>query len=128
VPYPDVERLLVTYLGGALGVRVVTDLPSNLQQILPLVQVGRLGGADDVIGLDRASVDVDVYAAGRAASVALAERCREALRMDLPGQTLGVVTVAAVRTTLGPTWRPYDDTTNVRRFGATYQITTRYLN
>jgi hypothetical protein len=72
VPYPDVERLLVTYLGAALGVRVVTDLPANLQQIL------------------------------------------------------GGVTVSRVRTGEGPAWRPYDDTTNVRRFGATYEITTRY--
>jgi hypothetical protein len=26
----------------------------------------------------------------------------------------------------GPAWRPYDDAGGVRRFGATYQITTRY--
>lgn len=127
VPYPDVERLLVTYLGGELGVRVVTDLPSNLQQVLPVVQVGRFGGADDVRTIDNGSVDIDVYAAGRGASVALAERCRAALRFDLPGRVIGGVTVSRVRTTLGPAWRPYDDTTNVRRFGATYQITTRYV-
>jgi hypothetical protein len=60
VPYPDVERLLVAYLGAALGVRVVTDLPANLQQILPLVQVGRVGGADDVVTIDHARVDVVV--------------------------------------------------------------------
>jgi hypothetical protein len=64
VPYPDVERLLVTYLGAALGVRVVTDLPANLQQILPLVQVGRVGGADDTVTIDHARVDVDVFADG----------------------------------------------------------------
>jgi hypothetical protein len=126
VPYPDVERLLVTYLGAALGVRVVTDLPANLQQILPLVQVGRVGGADDVVTIDRARVDVDVFATGRGAAVELAERCRDALRMSLPGQVVGGVTVSRVRTGEGPAWRPYDDTTGVRRFGATYEITTRY--
>jgi hypothetical protein len=46
--------------------------------------------------------------------------------MSLPGQVVDGVTVSAVRTGAGPAWRPYDDTTNVRRFGATYQITTRY--
>jgi hypothetical protein len=126
VPYPDVERLLVTYLGAALGVRVVTDLPANLQQILPLVQVGRVGGADDVVTIDHARVDVDVVATGRGAAVELAERCRDALRMSLPGQVVDGVTVSRVRTGKGPAWRPYDDTTNVRRFGATYEITTRY--
>jgi hypothetical protein len=125
VPYPDVERLLVTHLGAALGVRVVTDLPANLQQILPLVQVGRFGGAD-VVTMDHALMDIDGYAVSRAAALELAERCREELRFRLPGLQVGGAFVYTVRTMGGVAWRPYDDTTNVRRFGATYQITTRY--
>jgi hypothetical protein len=127
VPYPDIERLLVARLAGVLGVRFVTDLPSNLQQVLPLGQVNRIGGADDVITLDRANVDVDAYAGSRAAALELAERVREDLRMALPGAALpGGVVVCRVETLSGPAWRPYDDAGGVRRFGATYQITTRY--
>ena len=125
MPYPDVERLLVTYLGDALAVRVVTDLPANLQQVLPLVQVARIGGADDVV-LDAARVDVDVFATGRGAAVELAERCRGALRFGLAGQVVDGVTVYRVRTGEGPAWRPYEDTAGVRRFGAVYEITTHY--
>lgn len=127
MPYPDVERLLVAYLSDALKVRVVTDLPANLQDILPVVQVGRVGGADDVVTIDNARVDVDAFAAGRGAASDLAERCRVALRFELPGRVVGGARVAAVRTGAGPAWRPYDDTTNVRHFGATYEITTRYV-
>jgi hypothetical protein len=126
VPYPDIERLLVAHLAATLGVRFVTDLPSNLQQILPLGQVNRIGGGDDVVTIDRANVDVDTYAAGRAQALDLAERVREELRMRLPGYPVAGVVVCRVETLSGPAWRPYDDATMVRRFGATYQITTRY--
>jgi hypothetical protein len=118
--------MLVGHLAAVLGVRFVTDLPANLQQILPLGQVNRIGGGDDVVTIDRANVDVDTYAGTRAAALALSERVREELRLRLPGVVVGGVEVCRVDTLSGPAWRPYDDTTNVRRFGATYQITTRY--
>lgn len=122
--YPDVERLLVTYLGTALGgVRVLTDTPSNLEKILPVVQVTRFGGVDVAPGIDRPIVDVDAYAATRAAASELAERVRYALLYRLPGTTVGGVGFPRVDTLTGPSWRPYDNSA-LRRFGASYAITT----
>lgn len=122
--YPDVERLLVAYLGPALGgVRVVTDTPANLEKTLPVVQVTRFGGTDVAPGIDRPVVDIDCYAATRGAASDLAEQVRYALLYQLPGTTVGDVAVPRVDTLTGPSWRPYDNTA-LRRFGASYAITT----
>lgn len=121
--YPDVERLLVAYLSTALNVRVLTDTPSNLEKVLPLVQVTRYGGDEAAPGIDRATVDIDCYGANRSAASNLAERVRYALLYRLPGTSVGDVGIPRVDTLTGPSWRPYDNTT-IRRFGASYQITT----
>lgn len=119
--YADVERLLVAFLPGQLGgVRVLTELPANLADVLPVVAVLRLGGTDASVAFDVATVDVDVYAASRAAASALAEQVRRALRFALP-HTAGV---RHVQTLSAPAWRPYDNTA-LRRFGATYQLTVQ---
>jgi len=95
-----------------------------MARALPLVQVTRYGGADDVPTIDRALVDVDTYAATRIDAQRLAERVREALRFALPGSTVDGVLVCAVDTIGGPAWRPFD-VTGVRRFGASYQLITK---
>lgn len=122
--YPDVERLLVSFLGAALGgVRVLTDTPANLEKVLPVVQVTRFGGADVAPGIDRPVVDIDCYAATRGAASDLAERVRYALLYQLPGTSIGTVGIPRVDTVTGPTWRPYDNPA-LRRFGASYAVTT----
>lgn len=122
--YLDVERLLVPWLAAHLDVRVVTDIPADLARVLPVVQLARIGGTDSTPTLDVALMDVDCYTAGRAASFELAERVREALRFALPGQQLAAAYIPKVATALAPAWRPYDNT-NVRRVGASYEVTVQ---
>lgn len=120
--YPDVEQMLTGWLATTLGVRVLTDTPANLAQVLPVVQVTRFGGNDRVPGLDVANVDVDCYAATRHGAAELAESVRYALRFVLQGQRVGDLTVSRVETIVSPSWRPYDNT-SLRRFGSSYSLT-----
>jgi hypothetical protein len=124
--YPDVERLLVAWLNAHLNVRVLTDTPSNLEKVLPVVQITRFGGADTAPGIDRAIVDVDCYGATRAVASQLAEHVRYALLYRLAGSQHENVAIADVSTLSGPSWRPYDNTA-LRRFGASYAITTHAM-
>lgn len=122
--YADIEALLVPWLANQLGVRVCTDLPANLEAVAPVVQVTRIGGADDTFTLDRAGVDIDCFATARQDAVNLAAQCRDALRFALPGTTVAGTYVARVETLSGPAWRPYDNTA-VRRFGGSFQLITQ---
>jgi hypothetical protein len=119
--FVDVERLLVIWLSGRLGRRVLTDLPGDLAGQVPLVQIARYGGADERPGLDTVLLDVDAYGANRGSAVALAEAARHALRFALPGEQLDRAVVTRVDTLEAPSLRPYDNT-DVRRFGATYRL------
>lgn len=121
--YPDVEKLVIGWLSAHLSLRVLTDLPSNLEKITPVVQVARYGGRDTAPGIDVASMDVDSYGATRGAAYVLAERVRQALLYELAGIQVGNVAVVRVDTSSGPSWRPYDNLA-VRRVGASYSITT----
>lgn len=126
MPYASVEKLLVGWLETQLPapVRVVTELPAGLAAKLPVVQVVRFGGPDELPTIDLPNVDVDCYAATRGASEDLAEAVRDLLRFTLPGKTVDGATVTRVQTISGPAWRPWDDTT-MRRHGASYQLTIR---
>ena len=120
--YVDVERLLVGHLKTVLTpTRVGTDTPANLATALPFVQVTRFGGSDDVPSIDRATVDIDCYAATRSAASALAEQIRSTLRFATVGLILDGALVVAVSTIVGPAWRPYENT-GVRRHGASYEL------
>jgi hypothetical protein len=122
MPYVDVERILVAWLTTHLGVRCVTDVPANLFEVLPVVQLARVSGRDIYPTLDQPRIDVDCYAANRGAANTLAEQVRTALRFTIRGQVLDGAVVGVVQTILGPAWRPYDNT-NVKRVGATYAVT-----
>jgi hypothetical protein len=117
----DVEAELVAWLKAQLAVRVVTDLPANLEGAAPVVQIARVGGDDDGIRLDRAIVDVDVFAATRPASSQLMTRTRVALLTQLRGVVTSGATFTSARTISAPSWRPYENN-NLRRFGATFEI------
>lgn len=126
MPNVDVEALLIPWLASTLTVRAVTDLPANLADVLPVVQVTRIGGPDDdnLSRFDIPAVDIDCYDADRAKASALAGRVHDALRITLPGLTVGAGTVTKVQTITGPSWRPYDDTL-LRRIGASYRLHIR---
>lgn len=120
--WPDVEIELVAWLGAQLGgVRVCTELPADLGAVLPVVQVQRVGGDDDTFRLDRALVDVDVYAATRADASTLARQVRDDLVMNLRGTSTAAAAFGLVATVAAPQWRPYENI-NLRRLGATYEL------
>lgn len=120
----DVELLVIQWLQSQLGsgVTVRDELDNNLLDELPTVQVERLpAGDDDGYRLDRALVDVDVYAATRGSAIALAIQIRGLLLGSLPGSTTGGAVVGRVKTEAAPGARPYENT-GLRRIGATYEI------
>ena len=119
--FPDIEQLLAAYLNDVLDERVLTDLPSNLDQILPVVRVTKVSGSDDGFKLDRPVVDLDVFAKDRAAAFSLARRVQALLLFELPTVTCPGGVVTAVTTIVGPRWLP-DPNTALRRVGATYQV------
>lgn len=120
--YIDVELLLTTWIHATRGVKCVTELPSNLADVLPVVQVQRIAGADVELTLDQAVVDIDVYAADRASARLLADQVRHDMRLNLHGYTGGGGVVALVEVASGPHWLPYDNT-NLRRYQASYRVT-----
>lgn len=121
-PFAGVEIALHDYLTVELGVRVCTELPADLQAVVPLVQVVRIGGphSDNDPYLQMPTVSVDSFAADRGGATDLAHAADLALRR-LTGATVHGARFGLVRTLSGPAWRPWDDTA-VRRFGATYSL------
>lgn len=120
----DVEVLLIAWLVARLdeSVTVRAELDNNLLDELPTVQVARVpGGGDDGFRLDRALVDVDVYAADRMSATALAAEVRGLLLGSLRGSTTDTAVVGRVGTITPPALRPYENTA-LRRVGATYEI------
>jgi hypothetical protein len=121
LPYVDVERILVSWLSGQLSCRVLTDLPADLQDRVPLLQIARFGGGDIAPGLDVADLDVDAFGPDRGSAVALAEQARFALRFTLPGTQIDGAVFTRTETVEGPAFRPYANT-GLRRYGATYRL------
>lgn len=117
----DVELMLCTFIKAKRGVRCVTELPADMTS-LPIVQVGRFAGADDVLTLDNAAVDIDVFHTDRFAAQALADLIRRDIRLNMLGYALGGAVVANTETISGPKWLPYDNT-NLRRNQASYRVT-----
>jgi hypothetical protein len=119
----DVEGILIPWLRETIDVRVVTDLPADLADVLPVVQLTRIGGFshDDNPRFDMPTLSADCYAEDRGQAIALAESVDEAFRIQLPGQTLNRSTVTRVQTVTGASWRPYDNT-SLRRVGASYRL------
>lgn len=123
--YGDVEAITVAWLAAQFdGVRVCTETPATLPA--QVIQVVRFGGGRPSIPYDVATVDVDCYAADRAASKQLAEQVAHALVFDLPGYRAGTTAVLSVECLSAPSWAPWDNTT-VRRTTAAYQIRTHNL-
>jgi hypothetical protein len=119
--WPDIEVELVAWLAAATDTVVTAELPADLDSILPVVQVQRAGGDDDTFRLDRALVDIDVYAASRGDASALARQIRVLLLGQLRGSATAAAVFGRVATVSAPSWRPYENV-NLRRCGATYEI------
>lgn len=126
----DVEAILVPWLAEAVSARAVTETPAELADVVPVVQIVRIGGPsdDDIPTFEMPTVSIDSYGAGRAAASQLAAAVDNAIRVALPNtlHTVGGAStvVTKTQTITGPSWRPYDDIT-IRRFGATYRLHLR---
>lgn len=119
----DIEVELIAWLGGRLGSDVVVrdELDNSLLDELPTVQVQRVAGDDDGVRLDRALVDVDVYAATRPDAAALGATIRGLLLAHLRGSVTTNAVFGRVSTVSAPSWRPYENV-GLRRVGATYEL------
>ncbi|MGY1439534.1 DUF3168 domain-containing protein [Streptomyces reniochalinae] len=120
----DVELELIGWLQQRLGDQVVVrdELDNELAKQLPTVQVQRVpAGSDDGLRLDRALVDVDVYAATRGDAIALAAAIRGLLLAELRGSRTAGAVWGRISSNPPPAIRPYENTA-LRRCGATYQM------
>ncbi|WP_031095488.1 hypothetical protein [Streptomyces sp. NRRL S-15] len=123
--WADTELAVMSGLRPLLsGVRVTDELPDRLETRLPLVWVQVAGGGDDRV-TDTATVDVQAFAATRAAAWDLAERTRTAMHAlaatHNPGQK---AVIDDVQTAERPVLVPYGNPA-VRRAVATYTVSTR---
>ncbi len=127
VLFPDAELVLQAWIRGmTLGatVRVVTDLPADLDAALPVVQVTRIGGAMvHPALLDGPRMDVDVYAASRAQASEIARKIAGKVH-TLRGQAGGGAVITDVREEIGVGWRP-DLNDRIRRFGFVVRLILR---
>ncbi|WP_103344063.1 hypothetical protein [Amycolatopsis sp. CA-126428] len=127
----DAEALVVAWLTARLGgVRVVAELPARFEQALPVVQVTCLPGpklarpwSGTAPLLWRPRVDIDTYAATRAAATDLASTVSGHL-YALAGQGNEWGHVTDVAEPAGPSWRP-DYNPSVHRSGLTAELTIR---
>lgn len=119
----DVELELIGWLQARHPEAVVRDeLDNRLLEELPTIQVERLpAGGDDGLRLERALVDINVYAATRAEATALAGVVRGELLASLRGSATAAAVFGRVATLTPPAPRPYENTA-LRRMGATYEI------
>ncbi|MFE0088758.1 hypothetical protein [Streptomyces sp. NPDC059016] len=119
----DVELELIGWTQTKLGDEVVVrdELDNKLLEELPTVQIEVVGGDDDGIRLDRALVDVNVYAVTRAAAIALAAQLHGLYLGELRGSATENAVFGLVSTVSRPAVRPYENT-GLRRVGATYAI------
>lgn len=124
----DVELELITWTQArvASGVVVRDELDNNLLNELPTVQIEGVGGSDDGFRLDRVLVDVNVYAATRAAAVALAATVHALYLTELRGSATDTAVFGMISTITRPTARPYENVA-LRRVGATYEVFCRPL-
>jgi hypothetical protein len=117
----ELELIVWTRARVASGVVVRDELDNNLTAELPTVQIEAVGGDDDGIRLDRALVDVNVYAATRAEAIALAAHLHGLYLTELRGSATDNAVFGLVSTVSRPAIRPYENT-ELRRVGATYAI------
>lgn|SRR5690606_22532593 len=131
-PFPDVETALyqglrVVGLMSPQGGPVSTGpsfLPSHESAMGTTgahVRVIYLAGPDDKI-TSTGLVDIDVFAARRGVGYAVAEQVRGIMNS---ARSLGGIVIDQSTTVSGPKQVPWDDNENIRRFLATYRVSTR---
>lgn len=117
--YPDVTATVATYLNGVLTEPVHAREPNPFTT--PLVTVRRVGGADSIV-VDRARIDLQVWADDLAEATDLANLAR-AHMLAMPGVRSGV-TVYDVTTFSGPALI-WDEVRDLPRYLLTFEVAVR---
>jgi hypothetical protein len=120
----DLEQAVSLWLRSRHpGVRVVQELPVDLETKLPLlqVQVTPGGGEDGTTGVTL--LDVDAFASTRAGMWTLANTARTSM-LALAGQYAGGLVIDSVSTDVRPAPVAYGNPA-LRRAVATYRLTSR---
>lgn len=120
--WPDIQKLAVAHLSTALGVRVATRTPDDLETAMPMVRVRRGPGTDDGI-TDSPLLDVEAFAATEQAAWDLAEDARQAVH-DLDGRSVDGALVDDVTTAAAPVAVDWGNPA-VHRFVASYRLDLR---
>lgn len=108
------------------AIRVCTDLPSNVEALVPVIQVNRFGGSDDAPTMDRAYIDVDVWHESLTEAEDLASEVHAWLLLRSAGKwaTVGAAgpgVVASCRTQTGMFERPTSNP-DLFRVGGAYTV------
>lgn len=125
--YPSVAGLMVAVLSVEWpAVRVCTLLPSNVESLVPVIQVNRFGGSDDAPTMDRAYIDVDVWHGSLAEAEDLAAEVHAWLLHRAPGKgavvgEAGASVVASCHTQTGMFERPSGNP-DLFRVGGAYTV------
>ena len=119
----DIELQLITRGTTRFPDAVVRDeLDNNPLNELPTIQIEQIpGGGDDGLRLSRAIVDINVYAATRAAAIALAGEVHDWVTRELRGSAGETVVIGRTGALSLPAIRDYENTA-LRRAGGTYEI------
>lgn len=121
-PYPDAEDVAAELLADLTpGREVVTTLPADLQDQLPLQQAVRIGGGDDD-HTDVARIAVDTYAATEAEALALARLTQQRFKRRRARTSAGMMDRAT--TEVSPHSATYPNEA-VRRATAIYRMSLR---
>lgn len=118
--YPDVEKLLIDYLGPIVAVPVHSRVPRA--KPATWVQVRRVGGPDEIVR-DRPRVDVWAWAEDDGTAHDLCMTARSAIHA-LKGTTLLGVACYQVEEFLGPSRRD-DPESGASRMWMTVQLSLR---
>lgn len=111
-----VETFLHDWLKARFpAARLCTELPANLADAVPLLQVVGIGGTGEAYNFDSPRADIDAFGLTRTLARELALGVHEAVLNELPGVTINGTTALSASSFMYPTWAPYENT-NVRRF------------
>jgi hypothetical protein len=119
--YPDIEAGLVSAFADLASTG--TSTPGDLATRLPFLRIACIGGRDDGT-TDLSHVDIDAFAATKAAAAVLAEQVRQRLvsrkSVRIPGYVIDRAT-----TDLKPHQVPYSPTPPPYRYTASYSVSAR---
>lgn len=117
----NVDELFVSWLTAQLtGVRVASERPAKLEDVLPFVVVSRGGGGDIDSALDGPIMDVDCYAATNTAAGDVARLVDRAFRQLTPAGWRGAQ-FTMLRCNQAPI-KVGDANPAVRHYAATYSF------